>query len=131
MIAPIKVSETTLYKPLMSICLRLLSSNKLWIAIAQKANSPVWKPMAIPLCTSVWEPDKNSARLAAIINEKINVKPNIFPLLPDLIWSSVKLPSVIQAFPKSGREYQIPPSTKADKAAATTASQLRCVKSIG
>src|ERR1041385_951229 len=108
----------------MKICLQLFSSNRLWIAIAQKVHMPARKPAVAPHDALVFASARNMARLIAITSEKIAVKPNILPLLPCFICSSDKLLSIIHALPKSWREYQIPPTAKAESPATITASQL-------
>src|SRR5436189_5917628 len=103
----------------MKISLQLFSSNKLCVAIAQNVQIQARKPAVIPQVISVFcaqsagqpagESARNMARLMAINTEKTNVNPKILPLLLFFISSSLRLFSLIQAFPKSPGEYQIPP----------------------
>src|ERR1700757_1155493 len=94
------------------------------MAMAQKVQMPARKPASAPQAAVVFASARNMARLTAISSEKNAVKPNVLAILPDLMSSSVSLLSVIQALPKTGRAYQMPPTTKDDRPAATTASQL-------
>src|SRR6185503_2058963 len=94
------------------------------MAMAEKVQIPARKPASAPQAAVVLASARNIARLTAINSEKNAVKPNILPLLPDLISSSVSLLSAIQALPKTGRAYQRPPTINEDRPAATTASQL-------
>src|SRR3982751_3833111 len=102
-----------------------LCSNKPTIAIPQKIQTPANNPYNKPVFKS--RPGvllKNIPRLTAITNESKIDKPNIFPLLPCLMSSSVRLVSLIHALPNRAGEYQIPPTTKAEIPAASTASQF-------
>src|SRR5258705_2742023 len=104
------------------------------MAMAQKVQMPAKNPPPVPQAISVFIPHpaghvdggstRNIPRLAAITKEKINVHPNIFPLLPFFTSSSVRLLSFIQALPNKPGEYHIPPTTKEDMPATRTASQL-------
>ena len=94
------------------------------MAIAQNVHTPARKPAVAPHARSVFASARNIARFTAISKEKKAVKPNIFPLLPYFICSSVRLLSVIQALPKNVREYHMPPTANAERPATKTAGQL-------
>src|SRR5262245_7925435 len=108
--------------------------------MAQKVQIPARKPAVAPHVMSTLGtqsagqlPDgsaRNIPRLAAINKEKIKVQPKIFPVLPFLISSSVRLLSFIQALPNKPGEYQIPPTTKDEMPATSTANQLIVPNSI-
>jgi hypothetical protein len=134
-IAPISVSDITLYKPLIKIWRQLFCSNKLCVAMAPKVHTPARKPAVAPQAQSVFGSAKNAARLAEEISANKAVKPNILTLLPLFISSWVSLLSTIQAVPNTFGLYQIPPTKKADNAATKSAGQLitagfRIVKSL-
>jgi hypothetical protein len=90
------------------------------IAIATQPT-PVNAPAVIPQVALVPGPPRNIARFSAIISEKTSDQPNIRALLNDCTSASVKLFARIQALPKSRGEYQSPPKTKVETAAAKTA----------
>src|SRR5579863_5064398 len=94
------------------------------MAIALNVQMPARKPASAPQAAVVFASARNMARFTAINSEKNAVKPNIFPLLPDLISSSVSLLSVIQALPKTGLAYQMPPTANEERPATSTAGQL-------
>ena len=111
MMAPIKVSATRLYPPLIKMWRQLFNSKRLWIALAQKVQMPARKPAVAPQLTSVILAQlpvhsagvsaRNMARFTAINREKIAVKPNIFPLLLDVVskFNKASLAPVLIPFP--------------------------------
>src|SRR3569833_911320 len=94
------------------------------MAMAQNVHIQARKPAIKPHVKSVLASFKYIARLSLINREKMSVKPNILPLLPRLISSSLRLLSLIQALPNNPGEYHIPPTATAERPATSTASQL-------
>jgi len=68
---------------------------------------------------------RKAARFAAMITAKTSDRPKIFNILLLARSASVRPLTSIQARPNNAFEYHRPPRTNVERAAASTASQLR------
>src|SRR5512134_1479583 len=91
--------------------------------LAATQQSPAAKPAAVAKPAS-GEGPRNIANTAAAISDSTNEPPKTTAGWPFCSWSSVRPLARCQAPRNIAFEYQSPPSTNADAAAATTASQL-------
>src|SRR5580704_2448605 len=102
-------------------------SNSAIVAIASATHpKPARKPAVAPQLAVVFGSARNAARFAAMITAKTSDRPKILTILPLARSASSRLFTDIQARPNKAFEYQRPPRTKVETAAATTASQLMC-----
>src|SRR5580704_7117338 len=102
-------------------------SNRPIVAMASVTQpKPARKPAVAPHTAVVLGSARNAARFAAMITAKISDSPKILSILLLAKSVSEKLLADIQARPNKALEYQSPPSTKVETAAARTASELMC-----
>src|SRR4051794_17048912 len=95
---------------------------------AATQQSPAAKPAPTPSAGAGLGPRKR-AKTADWTRASRNAAPNIRPLLPPATCSSLSPAAACQGLANRA-EYQSPPSTKLNAAAARTASQFTCGMSI-
>src|ERR1022692_3660269 len=127
MINPITTNDTVMYPPLIRMYFQERRSNRAMVAMASATHpKPARKPAAAPQTAVVLGSARKAARFAAMITAKISDKPKILIMLLLAKSASERLLTDIQARPNKALEYQSPPRTKVETAAARTASQLIC-----
>src|SRR5215831_18444434 len=87
---------------------------------------PARNPAVAPQLALVLGSARKAARLMAITSAKTKARLKIFAMFDFARSSWFSWLTDIQARPKSAGEYQSPPSTNVEIAAASTASQLMC-----
>src|ERR1700748_2585822 len=87
-------------------------------------QSPAAKPAPMPSIRAGLGP-RNMANTADWISDRTKAPPNITALLPLRMASSLTPAAAAQGLANSA-EYQSPPSTKLESAAASTANQFTC-----
>src|SRR5580698_4597784 len=120
------VNDTVIYPPLISTYFHGRRSNSAMVpSLSVTQPKPARKPAVAPHAGVVLASARNAARFADINSAKIKDSPKTLAMLLLFRSSCVKLLADIQARPNNAGEYQSPPITNVETAAAKTASQFR------